>query len=164
MVVEMVDKKGPHFPEPLKSPDDKQYKEVMDRSVDVAHELGYVYKAITLTRRKLQGRVPLFGFCGSPWTLLCYMVEGGGTKLFVQSKTWIYKYPEETKALLQKIAEICVDHLALQVEAGAQVRSGTPRATAVLALGLTCRSLSKCSTRGRASCRRLPSKSFRSLT
>lgn len=124
MVVEMVDKKGPHFPEPLKNPDDKQYKEVMDRPVDVAHELGYVYKAITLTRRKLQGRVPLFGFCGSPWTLLCYMVEGGGTKLFVQSKTWIYKYPEQTKALLQKIAEICVDHLALQVEAGAQVRFG----------------------------------------
>lgn len=122
MVVEMVDKKGPHFPEPLNNPDDKQYKEVMDRPVDVAEELGYVYKAVTLTRRKLQGRVPLFGFCGSPWTLLCYMVEGGGTKLFVQSKTWIYKYPDQTKALLQKIAEICVDHLALQVEAGAQVR------------------------------------------
>lgn len=122
MVVEMVDKKGPHFPDPLKNPDDGQYKQVLDRHVDVAKELGYVYKAITLTRRKLQGRVPLFGFCGSPWTLLCYMVEGGGTKLFVQSKTWIYKYPEQTKALLQKIAEICVDHLALQVEAGAQVR------------------------------------------
>lgn len=124
MVVEMVDKKGPHFPDPLKNPDDGQYKQVLDRHVDVAKELGYVYKAITLTRRKLQGRVPLFGFCGSPWTLLCYMVEGGGTKLFVQSKTWIYKYPEQTKALLQKIAEICVDHLALQVEAGAQVRLG----------------------------------------
>lgn len=121
MVVEMVDKKGPHFPEPLKNPEDPQYKEVMDRHVDVAKELGYVYKAVTLTRRKLQGRVPLFGFCGSPWTLLCYMVEGGGTKLFVHSKTWIYKYPEQAKALLQKIAEICVDHLALQVEAGAQV-------------------------------------------
>lgn len=122
MVVEMVDKKGPHFPEPLKSPDDKQYQEIMDRKVDVAKELDYVYKAITLTRRKLKGRVPLFGFCGAPWTLLCYMVEGGGTKLFVQSKTWIYKYPDQTKALLQKIAELCVDYLTLQVEAGAQVR------------------------------------------
>lgn len=123
MVVEMVDKKGPHFPDPLKTPEDAQYKEVMDRHVDVAKELGYVYKAITLTRRKLKGRVPLFGFCGSPWTLLCYMVEGGGTKLFVHSKTWIYKYPEQAKALLQKIAELCVEHLALQVEAGAQVGS-----------------------------------------
>jgi uroporphyrinogen decarboxylase len=49
------------------------------------------------------------------------MTEGGGTKLFKESKTWIYKYPEETKALLQKIAELCVEYLALQVKAGAQV-------------------------------------------
>src|SRR5690606_35665158 len=61
------------------------------------------------------------GFCGAPWTLFCYMVEGGGTKLFVQSKTWIYKYPDATKALLHKIADICVDFLALQVAAGAQL-------------------------------------------
>jgi uroporphyrinogen decarboxylase len=51
------------------------------------------------------------------------MVEGGGTKLFAQVKTWIYKYPEEAKKLLAKIADICVDHLALQVKAGAQVRN-----------------------------------------
>jgi uroporphyrinogen decarboxylase len=49
------------------------------------------------------------------------MVEGGGSKMFIQVKTWIYKYPEATKALLQKIAELCVEYLALQVEAGAQV-------------------------------------------
>lgn len=121
MVVEMVDKKGPHFPDPLRSPDDKQYAEVLERQVDVTKELDYVYKAITLTRKKLQGRVPLIGFCGAPWTLLCYMVEGGGTKMFKESKTWIYKYPEQSKVLLQKISEWCVDHLAHQVEAGAQV-------------------------------------------
>ncbi|KAJ9142093.1 Uroporphyrinogen decarboxylase [Pleurostoma richardsiae] len=121
MVVEMVDKKGPHFPDPLKSPADKQYTEIIERDVDVAKELDYVYKAITLTRKKLQGRVPLIGFCGAPWTLLCYMVEGGGTKLFIQSKTWIYRYPEESKKLLQKIAELCVEYLALQVKAGAQL-------------------------------------------
>lgn len=50
------------------------------------------------------------------------MVEGGGSKLFIQTKTWVYKYPEESKALLQKIAELCVEYLALQVQAGAQVR------------------------------------------
>lgn len=121
MVVEMVDKKGPHFPEPLKSPDDKQFTEIMERHVDVAKELDYVYRAITMTRRKLKGRVPLIGFCGAPWTLLCYMVEGGGTKLFIQTKTWIYKYPEASKKLLQKIAELCVEYLALQVQAGAQL-------------------------------------------
>jgi len=121
MVVEMVDKKGPHFPNPLQSPDDGQYAKVLGRHVDVAKELDYVYKAITLTRTKLDGRVPLIGFCGAPWTLFCYMVEGGGSKIFKESKTWIYKYPEETKKMLQKIAELCVEYLSLQVEAGAQL-------------------------------------------
>lgn len=121
MTVEMVDKKGPHFPNPLKSPTDGQYEEVMKRDVNVEVELDYVYKAITLTRQKLKGRVPLFGFCGAPWTLLSYMVEGGGSKLFIQAKTWIFRYPEESKALLQKIAELCVEYLALQVKAGAQI-------------------------------------------
>ncbi|KAL9014146.1 MAG: hypothetical protein Q9173_001202 [Seirophora scorigena] len=121
MTVEMLDKKGPHFPNPLKSPADGQYEELMDRSVDVGKELDYVYQAITMTRRKLKGRVPLYGFCGAPWTLLCYMVEGGGSKLFVQVKTWIYKYPNESKKLLQKISELCVEYLALQVKSGAQI-------------------------------------------
>ncbi len=121
MTVEMVDKKGPYFPNPLESPDNGQYAEVLSKNVDVAKELDYVYKAITLTRQKLDGRVPLFGFCGAPWTLLCYMVEGGGTKMFAKIKTWIYKYPEASKKMLQKIAEVCVEYLALQVQAGAQV-------------------------------------------
>ena len=122
MVVEMIDKKGPHFPAPLVSPDDGQYASVMAKDTLAAvEELEYVYRAITLTRTKLQGRVPLIGFCGAPWTLLCYMTEGGGTKLFIQSKTWLYKYPEATRALLQKIAEVCVEYLARQVQAGAQL-------------------------------------------
>jgi uroporphyrinogen decarboxylase len=121
MTVEMVDKKGPHFPEPLKSPDDPQYRKVLEKDVNVEEELDYVYKAITLTRQKLKGRVPLIGFCGAPWTLLCYMVEGGGSKMFIQSKTWVYRYPEASKALLQKISEICVEYLARQVAAGAQL-------------------------------------------
>jgi uroporphyrinogen decarboxylase len=121
MTVEMVDKKGPHFPDPLTSPTDGQYEQVMSKKVDVAQELDYVYKAITLTRTKLAGRVPLIGFCGAPWTLLCYMVEGGGSKLFIHTKTWVYKYPQASKDLLQKISEVCVEYLALQVQAGAQV-------------------------------------------
>lgn len=121
MTVEMVDKRGPVFPDPLKTPADQQYQDVMARPVDVKKELDYVYKAITLTRQKLDGRVPLIGFCGAPWTLLCYMVEGGGSKMFIQSKTWVYRYAEQSKALLQKIAEVCVEHLALQVGAGAQL-------------------------------------------
>lgn len=121
MTVEMLKEKGPHFPDPLKTPADAQFKELMRREVDVAQELDYVFQAITLTRQKLKGRVPLFGFCGAPWTLLCYMVEGGGSKLFMASKTWIYKYSLESQALLLKIAQLCVEYLALQVKAGAQI-------------------------------------------
>jgi uroporphyrinogen decarboxylase len=117
----MEPKKGPVFPEPLKSPDDPQYSQIMEKHVDVEKELDYVYKAITLTRKKLAGRVPLFGFCGAPWTLLSYMVEGGGSKMFKEVKTWIYKYPDASKALLHKVSDVCVDYLAQQVLAGAQV-------------------------------------------
>jgi uroporphyrinogen decarboxylase len=121
MEVVMVDKKGPHFPHPLASPADQQYKDVMARHVDVAKELDYVYAAITLTRKKLDGRVPLIGFSGAPWTLFCYMVEGGGSKIFKEVKTWVFKYPEESKAILDKITTLCVEYLALQVQAGAQM-------------------------------------------
>lgn len=119
--MEMVEHKGPHFPSPLKKPSDGQYAELLEKDVNVEKELDYVYKAINLTRQKLEGRVPLFGFCGAPWTLFCYMVEGGGSKLFVQVKTWIYKYPNESKRMLEKLAKLCVEHLALQVQAGAQI-------------------------------------------
>lgn len=117
----MVDGIGPRFPDPLRTPKDAQYQKIVDKQVDVKAELQYVYDAITLTRQKLKGRVPLFGFCGAPWTLLCYMVEGGGTKLFRHAKEWVFLYGREAKVLLQKIAEICVEYLAWQVEAGAQI-------------------------------------------
>lgn len=123
MEVLMDPGKGPQFTKPLRSPDETQYKEIMSRNVDVSKELDYVYRAITMTTQKLNGRVPLFGFCGAPWTLMCYMVEGGGSKLFKEIKSWIYTYPQESKALLQKITDLCVEYLALQVKAGAQVRS-----------------------------------------
>lgn len=121
MIVEMLDGKGPHFPTPLKDPLDPQYEDLLRRDIDVATALDYVYRAITLTRQKLKGRVPLFGFCGAPWTLFCYMVEGGGSKLFVRVKTWIYRYPSESKKILQKLTDLCVEYLALQVKAGAQI-------------------------------------------
>ncbi|KAI5297212.1 Uroporphyrinogen decarboxylase in heme biosynthesis, partial [Ascosphaera atra] len=109
------------FPAPLQNPDDEQYARVLSKQCDVSQELRYVYDAITLTRQKLAGRVPLLGFCGAPWTLLCYMVEGGGTKIFARAKSWIYKYPAAAKALLAKLADVCVEHLAQQVVAGAQM-------------------------------------------
>lgn len=121
MEVVMVPEKGPHFPNPLSGPDDEQYRQIMGKKCDVKEELDYVYRAITLTRQKLKGRVPLYGFCGAPFTLMCYMVEGGGSKMFRHAKTWIFKYAKEAKKLLQKIAELCVEYLAQQVVAGAQI-------------------------------------------
>lgn len=121
MEVKMVDGIGPQFPHPLRSPEDPQFKQVMEKKVDVERELQYVYDAITLTRKKLDGRVPLYGFTGAPWTLLCYMVEGGGSKIFKEAKSWVFKYGKSAKVLLRKISEICVEYLALQVRAGAQI-------------------------------------------
>jgi uroporphyrinogen decarboxylase len=109
---------GPHFPEPLNTPEDVKK---LSEHVDVHKELGYVFDAITLTRKELKGEVPLIGFCGAPWTLFAYMIEGGGSKTLQKTKTWIFKYPKESKALLTRIADVCIDYLVGQVQAGAQV-------------------------------------------
>lgn len=114
----MVAGKGPVFPAPLKTPED--FARLTDK-VDVEKELGYVYQAITMTRHKLEGRVPLFGFIGAPWTLMAYMIEGGGSKTLAEAKSWLWKYPKESHALLQRITDIAIEFLVGQVKAGAQV-------------------------------------------
>jgi uroporphyrinogen decarboxylase len=116
MTVEM--NPGPYFPDPLVTPADVQR---LKKSVDVKEELGYVFDAITMTRKALGGEVPLIGFCGAPWTLFAYMIEGGGSKTLQKAKTWLFKYPHESRMLLTRIADVCVDFLVGQVKAGAQV-------------------------------------------
>jgi uroporphyrinogen decarboxylase len=116
LTVEM--RPGPYLPSPIATPDDLAR---LPETVDVDAKLGYVYDAITLTRKKLEGEVPLIGFVGAPWTLMAYMVEGGGTKTFQKSKGWLYRWPEESKVLLDKVAVVCADFLVGQVKAGAQV-------------------------------------------
>lgn len=118
LTVEMLPAKGPHFPEPLTTPKEM---ERLRKKVDVEKELGYVFEAITMTRKELLGEVPLIGFCGAPWTLMAYMIEGGGSKSFEKAKRWLYDYPEQSKELLQRIADVCVDFLVGQVKAGAQM-------------------------------------------
>lgn len=115
----MVAGKGPVFPAPLDTPADLSR---LTENVDVEKELGYVYQAITLTRHRLEGRVPLFGFIGAPWTLMAYMIEGGGSKTLAKAKSWLWKYPKESHALLQRITDIAVEFLVGQVKAGAQVK------------------------------------------
>lgn len=116
--VQMKEGTGPHFPEPLRSIED------LDRLVwnpNVKEDLDWAYKAITLTRQRLEGRVPLFGFCGAPWTLMVYMIEGGGSKMFRFAREWIYSKQESSHKLLKLLTETCTEFLARQVEAGAQI-------------------------------------------
>ncbi|KAJ3018285.1 UNVERIFIED_CONTAM: hypothetical protein HDU68_011236 [Siphonaria sp. JEL0065] len=118
MEVQMLEKVGPHFPKPLKTPEDLS---LLVTSPNIHETLGYVMDAITLTRTKLDGRVPLIGFTGAPWTLMAYMIEGGGSKTYSKAKTWLYMYPEASKQLLGWLVDVCVAYLVEQVKAGAQM-------------------------------------------
>jgi len=115
--VQMVPGKGPVFDEPLKEPEDVKR---LNFKIDVGSALKYVYDAITLTRHKLNGRVPLLGFSGAPWTLMAYMIEGSGSKTWSNAKKWLYQNETESTRLLQKLSDIIVDYLVEQVRAGAQ--------------------------------------------
>lgn len=116
--IEMVEGKGPVFTDPLRSPEDIKR---VNLKPDVLKSLDWAFKAITLTRKKLNGRVPLLGFVGAPWTLLVYMTEGQGSKMFRYAKQWIYEYTEEAHQLLQATTDACIEFLAQQVVAGAQM-------------------------------------------
>ena len=118
MEVQMVKGKGPVFPEPLRLASDL---DKLNLTPDVNTSLGYVFDAINNVRQKCGGKVPVIGFCGAPWTLMAYMVEGGGTKTFHNSKPFLYNHPEESHRLLSAIAELCIIYLVGQVRAGAQM-------------------------------------------
>jgi uroporphyrinogen decarboxylase len=87
---------------------------------DAGRELGFVMDAVALIRRELAGRAPLIGFAGSPWTVACYMVEGGGSREFARIKALLYGDPKAMHRLLQKIARATTDYLNAQVASGAQ--------------------------------------------
>ena len=85
----------------------------------VEESLKYVMDALALTKRELNGRVPLIGFAGAPWTILCYMVEGKGSKTWDKAKQFAYTQPVVAHKLLQKITDITINYLKAQVKAGA---------------------------------------------
>ncbi len=87
---------------------------------DVADDLGYVFDAVRTIRKELDGRVPLIGFAGSPWTVATYMVEGGSSREFSTIKGLAAEDPAALEALLDKVAAVTTDYLNAQVEAGAQ--------------------------------------------
>jgi uroporphyrinogen decarboxylase len=114
MNLEMHEGKGPVFPNPIRTKNDVDALKVIDPYKD----LKYVLEAVELTKKELNGRVPLIGFAGSPWTLMTYMVEGKGSKNFSFVKQMIYNEPELAHQLLDKLADAVADYLSAKIEAG----------------------------------------------
>ena len=108
---------GPKFRKPVRTEADIDQLQV----INTASDLSYVTDAVSMIRRELQGRVPLIGFSGSPWTLATYMIEGQSSRDFVRAKTMLYTQPELMHQLLDKLALSVIDYLNAQIVAGAQV-------------------------------------------
>ncbi len=115
MEVQLIEHKGPVLPQPVRSEQDLERVTVPD----VNDRLHYVFDAIKLIKQELNGRVPLIGFAGSPWTLLCYMVQGQGSKTFDEAKAFCYKNPVLAHTLLQRITDTTIAYLKGQIAAGA---------------------------------------------
>jgi uroporphyrinogen decarboxylase len=111
-----VEGEGPRFHKRLEHESDVKALGRLDPSV----ELNYVAQAVTTIKKALNQRVPLIGFSGSPWTLACYMISGGGSgDDFLDVRAWLYRRPDLLEELLQKISQAVVDYLIMQIEAGA---------------------------------------------
>lgn len=109
--------RGPLLPKTVQS--QKDVDEL--NTEDIAEKLSYVTEALRLTKKELNGRVPLIGFAGAPWTILCYMVEGKGSKAFDKAKQFCFTQPAAAHALLQKITDVTIQYLNAQAAAGADL-------------------------------------------
>ncbi|WP_303310762.1 uroporphyrinogen decarboxylase [Hymenobacter sp. BT730] len=117
LTYEMIEARGPLFPETIKTAQDVARLRVADPE----EHLGYVLEAIRVTKRALNGRVPLIGFAGAPWTILAYMVEGHGSKTFSKARRLLYTNPALAHELLRKITDTTIAYLKAQVQAGANI-------------------------------------------
>jgi uroporphyrinogen decarboxylase len=113
---QMVENKGPWFEQTLSSLADIERLKVAE-----ADDVRYTIDAIALTKKELNGRVPLIGFAGAPWTIFSYMIEGSGSKTFAQAKKFLYTRPKESHILLEKIALSTINYLKGQIAAGADL-------------------------------------------
>lgn len=114
MGLEMVEGRGPVLANPVR--DAAGVDALIDP--DPIGDLGYVMDAIRVTKKELDGRVPLIGFSGSPWTLFAYMVEGSGSKNFRYAKSLVYNDPVLARRLLDRIAAAVTNYLLAQIDAG----------------------------------------------
>lgn len=114
MQLEIHEGKGPIFHNPIRNENDANQL----KKIDPTKELKYVLDAVILTKQNLNGRVPLIGFSGSPWTLLTYMVEGRGSKNFSEVKKLIYNRPELAHSILDKLSDTISEYLSAKIESG----------------------------------------------
>ncbi|MFL5400095.1 MAG: uroporphyrinogen decarboxylase [Myxococcales bacterium] len=114
LALELEDK-GPHFPEPLRSRADVDRLRVPDPR----ESLGFVLDTIRETKKRLAGKVPLIGFCGGPWTLAAYMIEGKTSRSFEKAKAALLSDESLASALLTKISDALIAYLQAQLDAGA---------------------------------------------
>ena len=112
----MEEGKGPILPNTIKNAGDVDKLNGL-----VNDQLQYVFNALKLTKKELNNRIPLIGFAGAPFTLLCYMVEGQGSKGFDKAKAFCFTEPQLAARLLQKITDATIQYLVEQTKAGADV-------------------------------------------
>ena len=112
--VQMKPDFGPYIPNPIRD------QKGIDNLIvpDVNESLNYVFQAIKASKEKLNNEIPLIGFAGSPWTILCYMVQGQGSKTFDEAKKFCFSSPTEAHNLLQKITDTTINYLKGKVNAG----------------------------------------------
>ncbi|MCX6274418.1 MAG: uroporphyrinogen decarboxylase [Bacteroidetes bacterium] len=113
---EVIESRGPWFEKTIQSK-----KDIDALKIAEGNDLQYVIDAISLTKKELNGRVPLIGFAGAPWTLFSYMIEGRGSKTFSNAKKFLYTEPALAHQLLEKIALSTINYLNAQIEAGADL-------------------------------------------
>src|ERR1041385_7497790 len=112
--IQMIESKGPVVPTPIRT--SKQIDELI--TTDVAERLDYVMKAIRLTLKELNGSVPLIGFAGAPWTILCYVIQGGSSKSFDKALDFVDAHPDLAHKLLSKITDVTIEYLDAKADAG----------------------------------------------
>lgn len=114
--LEFAKGEGPVIHNPVRSKADVDRLRVADPHEDT----GYVLEAIRIVRRELEGEVPLIGFSGAPFTLASYIIEGGGSRDYVNCKAVMYSDPDAWHSLMDKLSEVVVAYLSAQIESGAQ--------------------------------------------
>jgi uroporphyrinogen decarboxylase len=113
--LEFAEGEGPVIHNPVRERADVDRLKVID-----GDELEYVAEAIRQTRKALNGRVPLIGFAGAPFTLASYAIEGGGSRNYILTKTMMYREPDVWHKLMDKLARVVTGYLRRQIKAGAQ--------------------------------------------